>query len=337
MKFEKKNYIEIPKKKMQQQRDFKGVWIEKEIWLDKRLNALEKIILMEIDSLDNEETGCYASNQYLVEFCQCSETKVSTAISKLIGLDYLYVKNFDGRTRILKSRLSKFERQDLKNLKAAIKNLKDNNIINNKNNNKVSKRDLSFDEIISNNVSSEELKETLYEFINGINYDTLIYLQGDTPSVKNNDLVSKFTEPCVEIDKRVVSKSTEQINNIPNINNLSNNKEKEIFDFWNSQNIIIHNELDEEKIKQIRKSLKENTLEDIKKYIERYSKVLHDKDYYFDTKWTLIDFLKQKNAMPCFSDEGSKWLSYINQLNKKEGRFENGRKKLGDGSKYAGL
>jgi hypothetical protein len=40
------------------ERDFKGVWIPKEIWLDERLNALEKIILTEIDSLDATERGC---------------------------------------------------------------------------------------------------------------------------------------------------------------------------------------------------------------------------------------------------------------------------------------
>lgn len=119
------------------ERQFKGVWIEKEIWLDKRLNALEKVIFTEINSLDNEENGCYASNKYLAEFCQCSETKVSTAISKLIELGYLYVKSFDGRVRILKSRIIKNERQTLKNLKADIKDFKDNNKDNNKTNNNI--------------------------------------------------------------------------------------------------------------------------------------------------------------------------------------------------------
>ena len=116
-------------------REFKGVWIPKQIWLDERLNMLEKGILTEIDSLDNEENGCFASNEYIAKFCQCSETKVSTAIKKLIELDYLYVKNFDGRIRILKSRLSNFERQTINNLKSEFKNFKDNNIINNKTNN----------------------------------------------------------------------------------------------------------------------------------------------------------------------------------------------------------
>ncbi len=119
-----------------QERDFKGVWIPKEVWLDRRLNALEKVILTEIDSLDSSERGCWASNKTLADFCQCSETKVSTAISKLIEYEYLYLQAFDGRVRELKSRVSKNERQDLKELKADIKNIKqsniDNNIINNK-------------------------------------------------------------------------------------------------------------------------------------------------------------------------------------------------------------
>lgn len=121
---------------MEQQRDFKGVWIPKEIWLDERLNALEKIILVEIDSLDCEESGCYASNEYLAEFCQCSITKVSLAIKKLITLGYIYTASFDGRTRLLKSRLSKNERQPNTNLKADLQKVKDNNINNNKENNK---------------------------------------------------------------------------------------------------------------------------------------------------------------------------------------------------------
>lgn len=124
-------------------RDFKGVWISKEIWLDKRLNALDKIILTEIDSLCSDEKGCYASNDYIAEFCQCSKTKVSTAISKLIKLGYLYVYSFDGRQRVLKSCLSNFERHPFKKCKAPIQNLKDINIINNKeiNNKKESKKE----------------------------------------------------------------------------------------------------------------------------------------------------------------------------------------------------
>ena len=90
------------------ERDFKGVWIPKSVWLDDRLSALEKMILAEIDSLDCGNNGCYASNQYIADFCQCSVTKVSLSVSKLVSLGYVTstVKN---RSRILKSCLSKSE------------------------------------------------------------------------------------------------------------------------------------------------------------------------------------------------------------------------------------
>lgn len=87
-------------------RDFKGIWIPRNVWLDNRLNALDKIILAEIDSLDSQDRGCYASNKHIAEFCQCSETKVSTAITKLIKIGYIYQSGFNGRQRELKSRLS---------------------------------------------------------------------------------------------------------------------------------------------------------------------------------------------------------------------------------------
>lgn len=120
------------------QREFKGVWIDKEIWLDSRLNALDKIILVEIDSLDNEETGCFASNQYLAEFCQCSERKITEAISKLIQLNYIYVKSFNGRVRVLGSCLAKFATLPSKNCYPAKQNLQEiKNKSNNKNNNNI--------------------------------------------------------------------------------------------------------------------------------------------------------------------------------------------------------
>ena len=118
------------------ERDFKGIWIPKEIWLDKNMGVLDKVILMEVDSLCSDEEYCYASNEYLAEFCNCTETKVSTSISKLIKLGYLEIIKFDGRKRYLKSRLKKNEKQTLKNLKADFKKFNDINIINNINNNK---------------------------------------------------------------------------------------------------------------------------------------------------------------------------------------------------------
>ena len=83
----------------EENRQFKGIWIDRKIWLDERISALDKIILAEIDSLDTTEEGCYASNEYLAKFCQCSASKVSSSISKLIECGYLSVEKFDGRIR----------------------------------------------------------------------------------------------------------------------------------------------------------------------------------------------------------------------------------------------
>jgi hypothetical protein len=42
-------------------RDFKGVWIPKEIWISSQLSLFEKVLFVEINSLDNER-HCYAGN-----------------------------------------------------------------------------------------------------------------------------------------------------------------------------------------------------------------------------------------------------------------------------------
>lgn len=146
------------------ERDFKGIWISREVWLDNRLTAVEKVILMEIDSLDCGENGCFASNQYLAEFCQCSETKVSTAISKLIKLGYLTVKSFDGRKRELKSRLSKIERQGVKKENAETQKVKDNNITNKTLTNGKKERN-SYKQIINEYTDDEETEKAIFEFI----------------------------------------------------------------------------------------------------------------------------------------------------------------------------
>ena len=126
-------------------REFKGVWFPAEVWLDERLTALEKIILIEIDSLDGED-GCYASNEYLAKFCQCSQSKVSSAITKLKNLGYIRVKSFDGRKRILESCLTFSTGQTNKKEKSAPQNLEQ--IILEKTTSKSAKEEIPFSEII---------------------------------------------------------------------------------------------------------------------------------------------------------------------------------------------
>lgn len=75
-------------------RAFKGIWIPKEVWESKELTLQQKVMLVEIDSLDNEK-GCYASNKYFSEFFGISSGRVSQVINELIDKGYLnaeYIK-----------------------------------------------------------------------------------------------------------------------------------------------------------------------------------------------------------------------------------------------------
>jgi len=82
-------------------RDFKGVWIPANIWLNERLSAIDKVLLAEIDSLSSTEDGCYASNGYFAKFCGCSVPTITRSIKKLIDLGLIQVVEFDGRHRRL--------------------------------------------------------------------------------------------------------------------------------------------------------------------------------------------------------------------------------------------
>lgn len=110
-----------------QKRDFKGVWIPKEIWLSTDLKVMEKLILVEIDSLDNED-GCFASNEHFSKFFSLSKNRCSEIIKSLekkgyIKIDYIYqegskaisrrvircVQNIDGGIRNIDNPIRKTE------------------------------------------------------------------------------------------------------------------------------------------------------------------------------------------------------------------------------------
>jgi len=100
---------------MKENRDFKGVWIPKDIWLNTDLSIIEKVLLVEIDSLDNSDRGCFASNEYLAKFVQLSEGRVANIISDLKKRKFIIQVFFDGRNRGL--RISKSESSFNENVK----------------------------------------------------------------------------------------------------------------------------------------------------------------------------------------------------------------------------
>lgn len=73
---------------MKQERDFKGVWIPKDLWLSKDLSLQEKVFLVEIDSLDNDN-GCFASNKHFAEFFKLTKGRCSQIITSLEEKGYI--------------------------------------------------------------------------------------------------------------------------------------------------------------------------------------------------------------------------------------------------------
>lgn len=214
-------------------RDFKGVWIDKSIWLDKNLSATEKVILAEIDSLNNEN-GCYASNSYFAEFCQCSEKTVSRAITKLIQLGYVIRKSFDGRNRVLettmfyrvKTDLSCQSRQNVYSVeedrqdvfengqsgKAEWTKCPANNIKNNIDNNTLNKNHTH-----TNNIYSEEVCECVPENLKKLNVLSIRNGVYEIDFKKNFDLmIEDYPKSSgITASKKIIANYL--INGIPNI------------------------------------------------------------------------------------------------------------------------
>lgn len=78
----------------EQQRQFKGIWIPKEIWLNKDLTFQEKIILVEIDSYDDGQVGCFATNKHFVNNFGINSSRISQIIQSLQRKNYITI-NYD--------------------------------------------------------------------------------------------------------------------------------------------------------------------------------------------------------------------------------------------------
>ena len=111
---------------MNMERAFKGIWIPAEIWLSKELKIMEKLFLVEIDSLDNED-GCFASNEYFSNFFDLSKNRCSEIIKSLekkgfIEIEYIYKKN----KKSIEKRIIKIIRnidQPIRNIEGGIRNI----------------------------------------------------------------------------------------------------------------------------------------------------------------------------------------------------------------------
>lgn len=70
-------------------RKFEGIWIPKELWFSKKMTLLEKMLLIEINSLNATEKGCFASNKHFAELFGLSRKYVSQVINDMIQRKWL--------------------------------------------------------------------------------------------------------------------------------------------------------------------------------------------------------------------------------------------------------
>lgn len=87
-------------------RQFKGIWMPAEIWLNHDLTWNEKILLAEIDSFTSRDRDFYMSNEYIANFLGVTETSANKILSSLIKKGFVVKTKFDGRKRWVKSALS---------------------------------------------------------------------------------------------------------------------------------------------------------------------------------------------------------------------------------------
>jgi DNA-binding MarR family transcriptional regulator len=119
------------------ERNFKGVWIPSEIWLDARLTLVEKALYAEIDSFSGNDRTFHKSNDTIQSEYGVSRPTISKAIKNLESLGFIEA-TFDGRVRHLTvqadrkiftgSRKESFGQQE-KNLRAEGKNSTSTNTI----------------------------------------------------------------------------------------------------------------------------------------------------------------------------------------------------------------
>jgi DNA-binding transcriptional regulator YhcF (GntR family) len=106
------------------EREFKGVWIPAEIWLDKRLTLVEKALLAEVDSFTGNGKSFHKCNETIQTEYGISRNTIARAFRKLQELDFVEV-NFNGRVRHVRIRagsIPKMGRQSTQNGEAASPN-----------------------------------------------------------------------------------------------------------------------------------------------------------------------------------------------------------------------
>src|SRR5688572_27057124 len=89
-------------RRLQFHRKYRRSWIPKEIWLSEKLSLMEKVLFVEIHSLDNER-GCFASNNHFAEFFGVSDRQIRTYISSLKEKGFVTITIRNRNERVIRT------------------------------------------------------------------------------------------------------------------------------------------------------------------------------------------------------------------------------------------
>lgn len=134
----------------------------------------------------------------------------------------------------------------------------------------------------------------------------------ENPYMDNPPMENPYTENQLQLNT-----NNKYINNKDTNNKIDIIKEniKEIFDYWNSCNIIQHAKLTDDMKRLLKTRLNEYDVEQLKECISHYSEAYHSEYEYCQFKWSILTFFKQKNAYLDFMEDGSKWNNYLRWKN----------------------
>lgn len=131
---------------------------------------------------------------------------------------------------------------------------------------------------------------------------------------------NKYQQKKEASDQQVTSKRPASDQQATTNNNEKQLITKHIYNFWNSQKIIIHKKLTSKTNTAIKSALKNYSEPEIIKAIENYKTVLTSENHYWTHKWGLLDFLNR--GLRKFIDAADPLGNYKN----------NGIKPVNDGS-----
>ena len=88
-----------------EKRNFKGIWIPAALWLCDELSINEKVLLLEIDSLQDPVKGCYKSNKAFGQFFGLSANRISELVNSLQKKGFLKIKQLTKGKQVIQRQL----------------------------------------------------------------------------------------------------------------------------------------------------------------------------------------------------------------------------------------